>query len=168
MAEPEVGPRAVILYDGECGVCGRAMAFASARCSAARLRFIPLESDAARELLGGREFAGGDADTMFAFPSGSRPAEVPLAKSRAVFFVACHLDWPWRAVSVFRWLPTPLLDWVYDRVARSRGMLSGSSISCPVPGPATGPSGRGHALRPAPLRAAPDGGGGPEDKFRYR
>ena len=160
MAEREVGPRHLILYDGGCGLCSRAMAFASDRCSAARLRFVPLESDTAQELLGGRDFAGGDADTMFALPEGSRPAGVPLAKSRAVFFIARHLAWPWKAVSVFRWLPTPLLDWVYDHVARSRGLLSRSTSSCPVPGPAAGASGRGHRFRPAPLPAAPAGGGG--------
>lgn len=138
MAERTVGSKHLILYDGECGLCSRAMAFTSTNCSSAEVLFIPLESDAAKALLGDRAFEGGESDTMFVFPKDSRPGCAPLAKSEAAFFVARHLDWPWKALSAFGWLPTSLLDWAYDHVARNRRMMLGPTSSCPVPARSSG------------------------------
>src|SRR5437868_15403716 len=43
--------RAVLLYDGHCGLCNFIVRFCARRDPASRMRYVPLESEVGRELL---------------------------------------------------------------------------------------------------------------------
>ena len=133
MVERSADTRHLILFDGGCGFCARAVAIVAPRVDEGTFRYAPLASDEARKLLDRRGVAEGCSDTLFVVPSASGDRGALLAKSAAVVFVVSQMRWPWRALAVLGWLPGRLLDWGYDQAARSRFMLSGSSEHCSLP-----------------------------------
>jgi predicted DCC family thiol-disulfide oxidoreductase YuxK len=58
-------------------------------------------------------------------------------KSAAVLRLTRRMRQPWRSLGAgARLLPPPLLDWLYERVARNRYRLFGRYDACMVPDPA--------------------------------
>ncbi len=130
----------LILYDGLCGLCSRLNRFVLARDSAGAFCFASLQSTYGRSLL---VTFGRDPDvleTFYVVANCWTESPTLLTKSRAALFVANVLGRPWRWAGLFGVLPTPLLDWLYDRVARNRYRLFGRHDICPLPSP-------GHAGR---------------------
>ncbi len=133
MAEREAEPRHLILFDGDCGFCQRAVRFISEFVTDPIFRLAPLDSAE-----GTRAVAGGTVDvgafgTLLVVPAGLPKDVAPLQKGAAVLFIIRRLDWPWRLLAVIDFLPSPLLDWTYDQVARHRFLLSGGSEACALP-----------------------------------
>ncbi len=58
-----------------------------------------------------------------------------LTRSSAALAVAAHLTGPWCACALFRAVPRPLRDLVYDLVARTRYRVFGRTEQCMVPTP---------------------------------
>jgi predicted DCC family thiol-disulfide oxidoreductase YuxK len=124
--------RAVIFFDGVCGLCNRLVQFVLARDRAGHFRFAPLQGDFARRELVPRGGRPDDLDTMVVLT----PAGQLLEKSRAVLFILRELGGVWRLLAGLRVLPVALTDRVYDVVARSRYRLFGRLDACRLPGPA--------------------------------
>ena len=127
--------RHLLLYDGVCGLCDHLVQFVLAHDPTGVFDFAPLQSAAGREAVA-RE--GGDPEALTSFyvvrdyqTSGARS----LVKGRAALFVAATLGWPWRLVAAFGILPTALLDWGYDVVARYRYRVFGRFDQCMLPRP---------------------------------
>lgn len=127
-------PKHLVLFDGPCVLCERAVRLILALDRGGRFGFASLDSAVAQELLG-RITHVPHGDTMLVVPHfrASRPSA--LARSRAVLFIAAALGWPWKAAQLFRLLPTSLLDALYDIVATRRHRLFGRYDTCPVPSP---------------------------------
>ena len=130
MAEQNTDPRHLILFDGYCGFCGRAVSFIPPRDRRGVFRYASLESHEGEAIRGSHSLGASRSGTLLVVPSGKPKTEAPLERSAAVLFIVRHLDWPWKLLGVLRWLPKRLLDWGYERVARHRYMLSGASDSC--------------------------------------
>ncbi len=123
-----MNPRAVIIYDGVCGLCDRFVSFVIARDRRGKFRFAPQQGSFARRWLAanGRSEAAGQ--TVVVVTADGRLLE----RSRAVFFVLQGLSLPWRMLACLRWLPRPLLDWGYGQVAKRRRRLFGE-VACRIP-----------------------------------
>lgn len=137
MVEQSADKRHLILFDGGCGFCARAVAWVPPNDVKGRFRYASLTSGEASNLLAHQGILNGSSDTLLVFPGPLGNRGTPLAKSAAVMFIVRRLRWPWRALAILGWLPARLLNWAYDHVARSRTMLSGSSKTCPVPAAAS-------------------------------
>ena len=133
MAERRADGRHLILYDGDCGFCARAVAFVPARDGRRQFRFAPLLSEEGRGALA--QSAGGQegSDSLVVIPGGPEAGKLVLRKSAAVLFIAGLLDPPWNLLSACRRLPARWLDRAYDCIARHRHLLSGSPRECPLP-----------------------------------
>ena len=107
--------KSIILFDGECGLCARAVRFLGDRDSKGVFRFVPLRSDVARRLL---EEYGPEMDVLI---EGGRA----LVKSDAILRALCLLGGPWRVAGMLFLVPRGLRDGVYDAVARNRRWCSG-------------------------------------------
>jgi predicted DCC family thiol-disulfide oxidoreductase YuxK len=125
----------VVLYDGVCGLCNWVVRFILARDRRGRFHFASLQSDAARRLLAPHGIDPATLDTFYVLPHDQAQSGTPLARSRAVLFVASKLGWPWRAAAVFHLVPNPLRDAVYNLVARHRYRTFGKYEQCPIPAP---------------------------------
>ena len=127
--------RHLLLYDGVCGLCDHLVQFVLAHDPRGLFDFAPLQSDTGRAAVA-RE--GGDPGALTSFyvvrdyrTAGARS----LVKGRAALFVAAALGWPWRAAGLFGVLPTAVLDWGYDIVARHRYRVFGRFDQCVLPPP---------------------------------
>ena len=125
--------RALILYDGACGLCGRLIRFVLNRDPEGRFDFASLQGTTGQSIL--RRFG--------------RPAEVPttvyvvaeyrsvcprlLEKSEAALFVMQELRAAGIWVRLLRMVPRSLLDLGYEVVARNRYRFFGRTEACFLP-----------------------------------
>ena len=124
----------LVFYDGVCGLCDRLVSFLLARDRHVRLKFAPLQGEAARRELPPRGFDPADLDTLVVLSDGDSPKARPLTRSRAVLHTLGELGAGWRAVAAAaRLVPRPIADAVYDLVARRRYRLFGRFDQCRIP-----------------------------------
>lgn len=132
-ASPDAGD-SVILFDGVCNLCNRSVVFILRRDSAARFRFATLQSETGQRLL---HAIGMPADYRDSFlllePEQGR--WLVSQKTAAALKVASGLRQPWPCCAVFRLIPGPVRDVVYDWVGRNRYRWFGRRESCALPEP---------------------------------
>lgn len=132
------GGRVLCLFDGQCGLCNRTVRWLL-RCDRRnRLRFAPIASPQAAELLKRHGYATPDqaleANTIFALRQRSGSSEALLMRSDAVAALLAELPRPWPAVAfVLRSIPRPVRDWGYRLIARERYRIGGRQEICPLP-----------------------------------
>lgn len=124
----------VLLYDGVCGVCNRAVRTMLRLDPTGPLRFAALESVFAKAIVE-RHPEIGDVDSMVFVDDPGRPSERVAVRSGAALRVVDYLGGPWKVLKVARLVPTPLRDWLYDWFAAIRYRVFGKYDSCPLPAP---------------------------------
>lgn len=120
----------IVLYDGVCGLCHRTVRFLLRHDREGRLRFAALQSPLARTLLLPHGLSADALDTLV-LVEGDRAS----TRSAAVLGAARYLAPPWRYLALFRAVPPPVRDRLYDWVARSRYRWFGRLEACPLPSP---------------------------------
>ena len=133
MREPE--SRAIVLYDGVCGLCNRAVQFLLKRDRLDRLQFASLQSDLASNVLNRHGMDPKGLDTVYAVLNYGEPNETLLAKGDAFLFFAGVIGGVWSVARVVKVVPRPVRNWLYDFVARHRYQVFGKSESCMLPDP---------------------------------
>lgn len=136
-------PVAVVLFDGECGLCNGSIRFVLKHESGPDLRFASLGSDAANRLLGGQV----DFPDSVIFVTGDQV----LTRSDAVMEILRYLKAPWCWGRVLRFVPRGLRDFGYDLIARIRYRIFGRVEHCTIPDART----RSRFLRVNPASRAP-------------
>ena len=126
----------LVLYDGVCGFCNRAVGFILPRDRGDRFRFAPLQGKVAIEALGKYGKDPSHLDTFYLGVDWRGPEERLLWRSRAALRAAGELGGFWKACALVAGvLPTPILDLGYRLFARVRYRLFGKHDVCPVPRP---------------------------------
>ena len=125
----------IVFYDGVCGLCNRLVRFVLRRDPGGRFRFASLQSGFAREVLPPRGKDPSRLDTLHLLLDPGGPGERVLSKGRAALEVLRILGGPWKLVSLLRVLPTRLVDFGYDQIARRRYRWFGRHETCPLPDP---------------------------------
>jgi predicted DCC family thiol-disulfide oxidoreductase YuxK len=125
----------IILYDGVCGLCNRLVQFVIKRDRRDMFRFAPLQSAFAAEVLGRHGKDPSDLDTLYVVVDHGQPSERLVRKGRGALFILAQLGGVWSLSRIFSLLPTWLLDFGYDRVARIRYRLFGKHETCLLPDP---------------------------------
>jgi predicted DCC family thiol-disulfide oxidoreductase YuxK len=131
--EPEA--KAIVLYDGVCGLCNRAVQFLLKRDRLDRLQFASLQSDLAAKVLNRHGIDPKGLDTVYAVLNYGEPNETLLAKGDAFLFFADVTGGLWSVARAGKIIPRPMRDWLYDFVARHRYQVFGKSESCMLPDP---------------------------------
>lgn len=122
------GPaRAVLFYDGECGLCDRFVQFVLRHDPREYFQFAPLQSRAGREQLTRLGLSETDLRTMVLVEAGK-----PYLRSSAALRVYRRLGGGWPLLFGFIAVPKPVRDAVYCLVARNRKRWFGSPTQCPV------------------------------------
>jgi predicted DCC family thiol-disulfide oxidoreductase YuxK len=119
----------ILFYDGVCGLCDRLVQFVLRRDRRARFRFATLQGVAAAQTLARFGKDPAELDTVYVLTDDGRL----LHKARAIFFILNQLGLPWSLVGIFGVLPTVVIDWFYDRVAKNRYRMFGKRESCMLP-----------------------------------
>jgi predicted DCC family thiol-disulfide oxidoreductase YuxK len=124
------GDGPIVFFDGVCGLCNRFVDWVLARDRHGRYRFAPLQGKTAAGL-GVTPQAADPAVWSIVFVDGSRVLE----RSDAVLTIATGLGGAYRLVGALHWVPRPVRDWVYDRIARRRYRIFGKRDTCRMPAP---------------------------------
>jgi predicted DCC family thiol-disulfide oxidoreductase YuxK len=130
------GCRAVVLFDGVCGLCDRFIHFLAARDRTGRICFAPLQGHYARQVLGAHGLDAAAIDSVGLHQPELTPPRDLLLRARAALHALKLLGGGWTALAlILGTLPTPLLDWGYGNIARRRYRLFGKYEQCPRPTP---------------------------------
>lgn len=118
----------VIVFDGECVLCSGFFKFVLKNDHRKQFSFIIAQSPAGEMLYEHFGLKADDYDTNMVLIKG-----VLHERFKTVFAVMKVLGLPWRAISVLKILPSPVLDWLYYRIARNRYHLFGRYDTCITP-----------------------------------
>jgi predicted DCC family thiol-disulfide oxidoreductase YuxK len=123
----------LILYDGVCGLCNRAVAFILPRDPKGLFHYAWLQSEFARALLLKAGRNPDILDTICVLADYKSPTRQVLTRGRAALFILGCLETRWRFLKILDFLPTCILDGVYSLIARNRYRLFGKSDTCLMP-----------------------------------
>jgi len=132
---PESASNPIVLYDGVCGLCNRAVQFLLKRDRHDRLRFASLQSDFAATLLKRHGLDHKDLDTVYAVLNQGEANETLLAKSDAFLLFTKEIGGIWSIARLAKIIPRPMRNWLYDFVARHRYQVFGKYEACMLPDP---------------------------------
>ncbi|MEM9967494.1 MAG: DCC1-like thiol-disulfide oxidoreductase family protein [Pseudomonadota bacterium] len=118
----------LVIVDGDCVLCSRYVHFLLAHERGDRMRFVAMQSEVGLHQARERGFTAEDLDRSILVVQGTQS----FVKSEAVLFLLSHLKAPYRWLRILRFLPRPLRDWGYDRVARNRYQWFGRRQACLV------------------------------------
>ena len=118
----------LIVFDGVCVLCNSFVQFVLRHDRQQEFKFLTAQSARGEALYEQLGLKHGDYDTNLVFIDGK------LFEKLDAFLAAMQqLGWPWRVVFPLKYLPLPLKDWLYNRVARNRYRLFGRYDACIVP-----------------------------------
>ncbi len=125
---PATQPPILIFFDGDCGLCHRAVRFAFAEDVDGRFRAAPLGGETFRAKIAA-ERRKGLPDSVVVIEEGRL-----LTESRAALAILANLGGLWRvAARLMRWVPKAWADAVYRGVARVRKRIfAAPKSSCPI------------------------------------
>ena len=118
----------VLLFDGVCNLCNGSVQWVLRHDARAQFRFAALQSDTGQALLRRFGLDSAQLDTVV-LVDGDRI----FLRSDAPLEVARRLGGGWALLYIFKVLPRPLRNAVYDWVARHRYRWFGREESCMLP-----------------------------------
>ncbi|HUF47519.1 MAG TPA: DCC1-like thiol-disulfide oxidoreductase family protein [Vicinamibacterales bacterium] len=127
---PASDDHGVVLFDGTCAFCERAVIFIASRDPGGYFRFGASQSPQAASLLAAHGLTRETARSIILLEGG----QVHL-RSTASLRIAGRLTWPWSLLRMFLVVPAPLRDAVYRVVAAIRHRVAGRSNACEIPPP---------------------------------
>jgi predicted DCC family thiol-disulfide oxidoreductase YuxK len=116
---------AVILYDGECGLCDKTVDFVSKRDVTDRFRFASLQSDYSRRILAAKGIDPMKLDSVVLI----RGDEV-ATRSDAVLGICQLLGAPYKILGLASIIPKSIRDCVYSFIAKNRNLFTGKGHVC--------------------------------------
>jgi predicted DCC family thiol-disulfide oxidoreductase YuxK len=120
----------IVLFDGTCAFCERAVVFIATRDPHDYFRFGASQTPEAAALLAPYGVTRETARSIILIEDG----QVYL-RSTATLRIAARLTPPWSWARVFLWVPVPIRDAAYRVVAAIRMRLAGRSNACEIPPP---------------------------------
>lgn len=123
--------RPIIVFDAECLLCSANAQFVLDHDRQGRFLLASMQSEAGSALYRRFGIDQANPDTLIVV-EGNRARR----DSDAILAIWAGLGWPWRAATVFRFVPRVFRDPVYRWVARHRYRLFGRRDTCWLPGPA--------------------------------
>ena len=117
-----------VFYDGECGFCNFWVHWILKKDVKDQFLFASLQSEFGQQFLSERNLELKNLDTLYLW----KPEKYYLQKSQAVFKISEVIGGLYTLLSYFRYLPTSLTDFFYDRVAANRKKLAGGACEIPT------------------------------------
>jgi predicted DCC family thiol-disulfide oxidoreductase YuxK len=133
----QVGSRALMLFDGLCGLCNSAVRWVTQQDHADRFRFAPLQSELTAAILsrhGISREAVLQSNTVYLVLDAGTERERLLTQSDVTVNMLLLLGGRWRVLGyLLRAVPTFLRNAAYGLFARNRYRLTGRYEVCPLP-----------------------------------
>lgn len=120
----------IVLFDGTCAFCERAVIFIATRDPNAYFRFGASQSPEAAALLAPYGLNRETTRSIILIEDG----QVYL-RSTASLRIAARLTAPWSWARILLVIPTPIRDAAYKVIAAIRHRIAGKSNACEIPPP---------------------------------
>jgi len=123
--------KAILFFDGDCGLCSRTVRFLIRKDKHQRLYFAPLQGIAAQAILADEYRV---TLTTIVYQRVATDGQTTLLfRSDAALLALIDTGSFWRFFArIARLLPRGFRDWVYDKIAERR-QTSLKSTTCPLP-----------------------------------
>lgn len=122
------GVRAVLFFDGTCGLCDRAVQFFITRDWRRRLRYAPLQGETFRRI-----FGEGTHDCMIVITLSRDGLDAVCRRSDAAIEASRLLGFPWRCSVLLKLIPRFIRDTWYRLIAALRYRFFGKYLTCRIP-----------------------------------
>lgn len=116
----------IIMFDGVCNVCSSAVEFIIRYDTNAYFYFASLQSDVGKALLKKHKLE--DVDSIV-FIQG----ETFFTYSDAVIEIIKYLDSRWKYLTMFKYIPKTIRDFIYKYIAKYRYRIFGRRDVCMIP-----------------------------------
>ena len=120
----------LVVFDGVCNLCEASVNFIIRHDAAGVFRFVPSQSELGAALQQQYGVNTASLDTVVLIQDGQI-----YTQSDAGVQIASAFDGPWRLLSLARWVPRPLRNWAYRRIANNRYAWFGRKEVCLIPTP---------------------------------
>ncbi|MEA5256299.1 DCC1-like thiol-disulfide oxidoreductase family protein [Arcicella aquatica] len=120
----------VILFDGVCNFCNASINFVIDHDPNKHFKFASLQSEFGDAVLKKYQRNTTDFDSVILLKNNRI-----FTKSKAALEIAKDLCGCWKYLSLFSVLPSSILDFFYDLIAKNRYKIFGKSDSCRMPTP---------------------------------
>lgn len=118
----------VLFIDGQCNLCNGLIRILIKIDRKKIFRYSHLQSVYASRVDKIKPFLSAPFNSVILYEM-----EEVYQKSEAIFKILNKLNYPWKAFSVFGFLPDKVTVFFYDVIARNRYKIFGSRTQCPVP-----------------------------------
>ena len=125
-----MGEGPIIVFDALCVLCSANAQFVLRWDRAGRFRLASMQGEVGAALYRRFGIDPDDPDSLIVVDGNQ-----VLRDSAAVLAIYEGLGWPWRAMTVFRIVPTSVRDLVYRAIARNRYRIFGRRETCWMPTP---------------------------------
>ena len=133
----QMGGRALMLYDGLCGLCNKTVRWVTQRDHADRFRFAPQQSALAAAILsrhGIDQEAMLKSNSVYLVLDAGSAQERLLSQSDVTVNLLLQLGGPWRVFGyLLRAVPSFLRNAAYRLFARNRYRMTSRYDFCPLP-----------------------------------
>ncbi|MCE4057934.1 thiol-disulfide oxidoreductase DCC family protein [Pseudomonas sp. Au-Pse12] len=120
----------VLLFDGVCKLCNASVQFVIRHDRQRRIKLASMQSPQGQALLKWFGQPTERFDTVLLIEDQGLSQ-----RSEAFIRLMAQLPAPWRWLRLLRWIPRPLRDWAYDRIAGNRYRWFGRHEVCLLPSP---------------------------------
>ena len=114
---------AIVLYDGECQFCNKWVCFVKSKLRKNEISFLPFNSSKAIKILEDYKIVNQDSVVYI-------KDDLVCLKSRAVLKICKELKLPYNLFQSLTILPTFLLDFCYDFIAKRRLTFNSKKQCC--------------------------------------
>lgn len=119
----------IILFDGVCNLCDQSVQLIIKKDKKDDFRFVALQSDLGEQIIKHIGLDRSKTDSIILY----EPGEAYYYKSKAAFTIAVYLGGFFSIISLFRFLPVFITDFVYDYIAKNRYKWYGKKDQCMIP-----------------------------------
>ncbi len=125
LSEDLANKQPIVLFDGECTLCSRAIKFLRRNNHAGNLRFTSIKSESGSGIikLAGKAFD--QSDTLLLLQDN-----ILYGYSAAALKLTAHLRFPWNLLRIFIIIPPTVRDALYRFIAKNRYNWFGRKASC--------------------------------------
>ncbi len=121
-------PRAIVVFDGECGLCNGFVAWLIRHDAAGQFLIAGSAGQVGQALVARAGLEPEITESTLLVWDGKAHL-----RSDAVVAVARGLPWPWRAAAAMRWVPLAWRDGIYGLIAARWPRVEADDPSCGVP-----------------------------------
>jgi predicted DCC family thiol-disulfide oxidoreductase YuxK len=124
--KPLTSDNNIVFYDGVCGLCDHTVQFLLKLDSRKELVFSPLQGETAKRLLDSQELVNLQSIIFYR-------DQKKFYRSRAVLEILNSIGGIWHCFKILKLIPSFILDFFYNLIARYRYQIFGHYDQCRVP-----------------------------------